>query len=235
MSRADWIIHTEADRATMLAQLTKAPIGQGFTVTAKRAKRTVPQNARMWAMLTQVSKEIEWHGSKLAPEDWKLIFMQALGHEMRIAPNIAGNGFVSLGGRSSELTKDEFSDLMELITAFAAERGVIIENPKESEAAETEGAASEKTAADPPSVREPASPAKPRPVSAGDAHKMTEAEADEYAAQWADYYATLPAGEPEDAFCAETQHVASVFLKQEFHRAYRLMQAAVFAEKKDAA
>lgn len=231
MSRADWIIHTEADRSTMLAQLTKAPIGQGFTVTAKRAKRTVPQNARMWAMLTQVSKEIEWHGSKLAPEDWKLIFMQALGHEMRIAPNIAGNGFVSLGGRSSELTKEEFSDLMELITAFAAERGVIIENPKESEAAETEGAASDQPAADPPSVREPSGPVKPRHISAGEAEKLTEDEALEYAHQWADYYRTLKGREAQDSYCSETSHVASAFLSRKLGRAYRLMRAAVFAEK----
>ena len=43
---------------------------------------------------------------------------------MRMVPNLDGNGFVSLGRSSSALSKEEFSDLMELIAAFAAERGV---------------------------------------------------------------------------------------------------------------
>lgn len=200
MSRADYTITNEDERKHMLAQLARAPIGDGFSVTAKRAKRSVPQNARLWAQLTQVSREIEWHGSKLAPEDWKLIFMQALGHEMRLAPNIAGNGFVSLGGRSSELTKQEFSDLMELITAFAAERGVIIKNPKEDAADETEGGAVPQPASDPPSVREPAHP--------GELIRTREG-AMEYARRWGAYYLSLPK-DREEEFIIETEATVKI-------------------------
>lgn len=118
-------ITTEAQRQTLIRDVLKAPLG--FTVTAKRNKRSVPQNARMWALLTIISRGTKWHGLTLSEDDWKIVFLEALGHEMRMVPNIAGNGFVNLGRSSSALSKDEMSDLMELIAAFAAERGVVIE------------------------------------------------------------------------------------------------------------
>jgi hypothetical protein len=125
MARETVIVDIEARRQKALGWLAKAPLG--FVVTFQRNKRSIPQNARLWAMLGEISRQVEWHGAKLSPDDWKIIFLQALGHEMRIAPNIAGDGIVSLGGRSSKLSKQEFSDLLELMSAFAAERGVIIE------------------------------------------------------------------------------------------------------------
>jgi hypothetical protein len=125
MARETVIVDIEARRQKALGWLAKAPLG--FVVTFQRNKRSIPQNARLWAMLGEISRQVEWHGARLSPDDWKIMFLQALGHEMRIAPNIAGDGIVSLGGRSSKLSKQEFSDLMELMSAFAAERGVIIE------------------------------------------------------------------------------------------------------------
>lgn len=231
MSRYLLTISNERDRAKAAEWLARLPFG--WRVQFLETKRTLPQNDRMWAMLTDISTQLVWHGQRYSPDDWKDHFMHVLNGG-RWMPAEDG-GMIPIGRSTSKLGKQEHTLLQDIIEGFAERHGVILHGPKESEAAETEGVASEKPAADPSSVREPASPAKPGHVSAGDAHKMTEAEADEYAAQWAEYYATLPAGEPEDAFCAETQHVASVFLKQEFHRAYRLMQAAVFAEKKDAA
>jgi hypothetical protein len=125
MARETVIVDIEARRQKALGWLAKAPLG--FVVTFQRNKRSIPQNARLWAMLGEISRQVEWHGARLSPDDWKIMFLQALGHEMRIAPNIAGDGIVSLGGRSSKLSKQEFSDLLELMSAFAAERGVIIE------------------------------------------------------------------------------------------------------------
>jgi hypothetical protein len=39
-------------------------------------------------------------------------------------PNLDGTGFVALGLSTSRMSKRELSDLMELISAFGAERGV---------------------------------------------------------------------------------------------------------------
>ena len=75
-------------------------------------------------MLTDVSTQVPWHGIKLSPDDWKLLFLDALKREVRMVPNLDGNGFVSLGRSSSDLSKEEMGDLMELISAFGANRGV---------------------------------------------------------------------------------------------------------------
>lgn len=118
-------VTTEAQRRTVLDAIQRAPLG--FVVNAKRNKRSLPQNSRMWAMLTIIAREVPWHGVRLSPEDWKLIFLSALGHEMRMVPNLDNNGFVSLGRSSSALTKQEMSDLMELMSAFAAKHEVDLE------------------------------------------------------------------------------------------------------------
>lgn len=119
-----YAITSEAQRQTAMRDIARAPLG--FTLTAKRNKRSLPQNARMWAMLTIVAKEVKWHGLTLSPEDWKLLFLEALGHEMRMVPNIDGNGFVNLGRSSSALSKDEMTALMDLIEAFAAQHGITL-------------------------------------------------------------------------------------------------------------
>lgn len=96
----------------------------GTRVEIKAEKRSLPQNARLWAMLTDVATQLPWHGIKLRPEDWKLLFMDALKRELRVVPNIDGTGFVNLGRSSSDLSKAEMGDLMELIAAFGAQHGV---------------------------------------------------------------------------------------------------------------
>ena len=76
-------------------------------------------------MLTDVATQIDWHGVKLTPDDWKLIFLDGLKREMRLVPNLDGTGFVNLGRSSSDLGVEEMSDLMQLIEAFGANHGVV--------------------------------------------------------------------------------------------------------------
>lgn len=83
---------------------------------------------------TDVAQQLEWHGLRLTPDDWKLIFLDALKQEVRIVPNIDGTGFVNLGRSSSDLSKGEMSDLIEIIHAFGARHGVKFMDPQ-SEAA----------------------------------------------------------------------------------------------------
>lgn len=123
MSRAVVTIRTDADRERVASWGAKAPAGT--RVEFKSAKRSLPQNDRMWAMLTDVATQLPWHGQKLRPDDWKLIFLDSLKRELRFVPNLAGTGFINLGRSSSDLSKAEMSDLMELIAAFGAEHGVI--------------------------------------------------------------------------------------------------------------
>ena len=122
MSRALVIIKGAADRARIAKWAMDAPYGTRCEF--KRAKRSLPQNDRMWAMLSDVARQLEWHGQRLTPDDWKLVFLDALNRETRMVPAINGDGFVKLGWSSSDLSKDEMSDLIDLIGMFGAEHGV---------------------------------------------------------------------------------------------------------------
>ncbi len=123
MSRALIAIHGKADRERVAKWATQAPTGT--RVEFKAAKRSLDQNSKMWVMLTEVAVQLPWHGLKLSPDDWKLIFLDALKRELRMVPNIDGSGFVNLGRSSSDLSKIEMADLITLIEAFGAQHGVV--------------------------------------------------------------------------------------------------------------
>lgn len=96
---------------------------KSFVVEVKPLTRTLEQNAKLWAMLTDVSEQVNWHGQKLTPEDWKHVFSAAL-NQQRVVPNIDSTGFVVLGQSTSKMTVRQMADMIELINAFGAERNV---------------------------------------------------------------------------------------------------------------
>lgn len=96
--------------------------GHVLEVVVRPETRSTAQNARMWAMLTDVAEQVVWHGRKLTPEAWKHVFSASL-KKQDVVPGIDG-GFVVLGLSTSQMTKAELSDLMELIAAFGAGQGV---------------------------------------------------------------------------------------------------------------
>jgi hypothetical protein len=96
--------------------------GTKLKLTISEEPRTLEQNSRMWAMLGEVSRQVDWYGQKLDPEDWKHVFTAAL-KKQRTVPGIDG-GFVVLGQSTKKMSKAELGELMELIEAFGAQRGV---------------------------------------------------------------------------------------------------------------
>ena len=122
MGRAVLVLNGKTERDRAISWIQKAPTGTRLTFQA--SKRTIDQNSRMWAMLTEIARQVPWHGVKLQAADYKLIFLSALKQEMRIVPNLAGDGFVNIGVSSSDLSKSEMSDLIELMNLFAAERNI---------------------------------------------------------------------------------------------------------------
>lgn len=122
MSRYLVTLNSDRDRLRATQIITAAPAGSRMEI--KAAKRSIPQNDRMWAMLTEVARQLPWHGQRLRPDDWKLIFLDALKREARTVPNIDGTGFVDIARSSSDLSKSEFTDLIELMFEFGARHGV---------------------------------------------------------------------------------------------------------------
>jgi hypothetical protein len=100
--------------------VSEAP--QGMVVEIKEPTRNLEQNAKLWAMLSEVARQVDWYGRKLSAEDWKHVFTASLSKQ-DVVPGIDG-GFVVLGKSTSKMSKREFADLIELISAFGAQRGV---------------------------------------------------------------------------------------------------------------
>lgn len=131
MSRSLLILANDEIRLRALAWVKNAP--NGTRVEFKEPKRSLPQNDRMWAMLTDVSKQALLGGNKYKPEEWKCIFMDALGREVAFLPKLEGQGYLPMGHSSSDLSVSEMGDLMELITAWGTQNGVVFSDPKWSD------------------------------------------------------------------------------------------------------
>ena len=126
MSR--WLfIMSARERSRILQWVQRAP--DGYRVEIKEPRRSSDQNAKMWACLSDIASQKTHHGVRLSPEDWKALFMSALRQEVRIVPNLDGNGFVTLGRSTSDLSKAEFSDLLEIIHEWGARNGVTFHEP----------------------------------------------------------------------------------------------------------
>lgn len=107
----------------------------GSRVEFKGPKRSNDQNAAMWAMLSDIARQVVWNGQHLDTESWKLVFLDALRRdrkdEMRIVPNIDMTGWVNISPvHSSDLEGPEMHDLLTIISAFGDQHGVEWSAPK---------------------------------------------------------------------------------------------------------
>lgn len=121
------ILGSDYSRIAAMTVVQKAPHGSVMTVAAP--KRTLDQNAKMHAMLSDISRAMPM-GRRHTPDDWKAILMNACGWECQFQEGLDGRPF-PMGFRSSKLTKDQMSTLIEYMNAFGAEHGVAWSNPKE--------------------------------------------------------------------------------------------------------
>lgn len=123
---------TQAHKALMqqVWPLIKAhtTAGRRMLLTLKPETRSLRQNARLWAMLTDVSQQVDWYGRKLSPENWKHVFSASL-KKQDVCPGLDG-GFVVLGLSTSKMTRAEMSDLQELIAAFGVQHDVVFSEPQ---------------------------------------------------------------------------------------------------------
>jgi len=128
MDKATIYLRGATQREYARRLITEAP--QDYVVVIKPPTRSDDQNAKLWPMLGDVSKQVDWYGRKLSDEDWKHVFTASL-RKLDVVPNLDGTGFVALGKSTSNMSKHEFSDLITLIYAFGAEKGVVWTDPKE--------------------------------------------------------------------------------------------------------
>jgi hypothetical protein len=120
-SRAIVQIKSQADRNLIARWAGNVP--EGTTVEFRAPRRSLDQNALMWSLLGQISKQVNWYGQKLSADDWKDVLTASL-RRTRVVPGIDAGTFVPLGMHTSQMTKEELGEVIELAYAFGAERSV---------------------------------------------------------------------------------------------------------------
>ncbi len=130
MSRAQLTLCGKPDRERAVRWIEQAPAGT--RITFKDAKRTIAQNDRMWAMLTDVAMQKEHAGRKYTPDQWKILFMHACGREVQFIPALDNSTFIPWGQSSSDLSKAEMTELIEFIFAWGAEHDVVFQDDRVS-------------------------------------------------------------------------------------------------------
>lgn len=108
-------------RAYAAAALAQAPDNAVVSITGP--KRSVDQNAKMWAMLADVVRT-EPEGRKWMQDTWKAAFMHSLGHQCQFAEGLDGSGPFPVGFRSSNLLVPQMRDLIEVIYEYGSRHGV---------------------------------------------------------------------------------------------------------------
>lgn len=130
MGRALIILNSTVARSKAAGWIARAP--GGTRVEFKNSKRTLPQNDRMWAMLTDVSQQAKHCGTKFTPEIWKLLFMAGCFDDaVQMVPTLDGKSLLAVGRSSADLSVDEMTELIEFMFAYGAENGVTFNEPDE--------------------------------------------------------------------------------------------------------
>jgi hypothetical protein len=106
----------------------------GWYVTFLPPNRTHEQNRRLWAMLHDISEQLEWRDwqqrvIKMADHEWKDFLTATFRREQRMVMGEDGASFVLVGSRTSTMGIGEMSDFQTFIEAFATQRGVVFKEP----------------------------------------------------------------------------------------------------------
>lgn len=120
------ILRGDPQKALAKQMIDRAPADA--VVTIREATRNLDQNARMWAMLSDVSRA-KPEGRHWTPETWKSAFMHSLGHQVQFCEGLDGSGPFPLGFRSSRLTVKQMADLITVIQEYGDRHGVVWTDP----------------------------------------------------------------------------------------------------------
>jgi NinB protein len=95
-------------------------------------KRTLSQNSKLWPMLTDFAKQLDWPHtdaignwviSKMPPMSWKAVMTAAFEKEMSMAQGWEG-GTVMVGASTSNYGIRKMADFITFLYAAGGEKGV---------------------------------------------------------------------------------------------------------------
>lgn len=120
-------------RSRAMKAVQDAPAG--WVVEVKEPTRNGDQNAKLHAMLTDISRQVEHYGQKFHPDIWKRLTVAAFLREQNerpmLIPALDGQGVDVIFERTSKMGKRQMAQLIEWLYAFGAEKGVEWSEPVE--------------------------------------------------------------------------------------------------------
>lgn len=127
-------LRTPQARQSAREAILTAP--EGYVVEIHEETRSLEQNDHAHAALTDIAKQVEWHGKKLTVLTWKRLtmaaFLREIGHQPELIPALDGNGFDIVFEHSSKLGKRKFAAWVEWLYAFGAEHRVAFRTPRQA-------------------------------------------------------------------------------------------------------
>jgi hypothetical protein len=80
-------------------------------------------------MIADIAKQAQHLGAKWETDDWKRLLMQEFCKEQgiptgKVVPSLSGDGIVQLGMQTRKLSKEQASEFVEFLQAWAADNGV---------------------------------------------------------------------------------------------------------------
>ena len=121
MSRRFILINNHV-RQNALAAVRTAP--DGFSVSISEPKRSLDQNAKFHAIVSDIARSpLKWAGKRRSSDEWKAILISghavATNSQGEVIPGIEGE-FVAIRESSANMTVRRASSLIEYTLAFCA-------------------------------------------------------------------------------------------------------------------
>lgn len=117
----------EAAKKAACREILAAPVGHIVRITPET--RSLDQNAKLHAMLTDISKQAKYLGAKRDLEFWKGLFVSgwqiATGERPEIVPGLEGE-FINIRESTTTLGVKRMASLIEYVTAWAVSNGVAL-------------------------------------------------------------------------------------------------------------
>jgi hypothetical protein len=124
--RKYFILAHDTARANAKTAISESP--DGYAVEIKPITRSLAQNAKLHALITDIAKSLEWAGAKRDVETWKRLltaaWLRARGEPIEMLPALDGHGVDIVFRRTSELTVNEMIELIEYIQSWAVANGI---------------------------------------------------------------------------------------------------------------
>ena len=121
-----FVLNHPMARRNALEAVQKAP--EGFSVVVREPTRNILQNAALHAALTDIARQVKWHGKDLSVDVWKRLctaaWLREIGESPEMIPALDGKGFDVIFERTSQMSVKQMSSLIEWVYAFGSQNGV---------------------------------------------------------------------------------------------------------------